>query len=155
MIRRVFLALLAAGGIAAVAQAQDGKDVLVIDVDGSVTGTIEIQLLPDVAPKHVERIETLARDGAYDNVVFHRVIDGFMAQTGDVRFGTKAAFPQGQAGTGGSDLPDLRRSFRTCPSRRAPSAWRAPPIPTRPIASSSSCSRLRRTSTVSIPWWER
>ena len=88
---------------------------LVIDVDGSTQGTIEIELLPELAPQHVERIKTLARAGAYDGVVFHRVIDGFMAQTGDVKFGTKAAFAQGRAGTGGSDLPDLPAEFSDVP----------------------------------------
>ena len=54
-------------------------------------GDVEIQLFPDVAPKHVERIQKLANDGLYDNVVFHRVIDGFMAQTGDVKFGNSSS----------------------------------------------------------------
>ncbi len=115
MVRRTFLALVAALGLAGGAVAQDADNVLVIDVDGSTQGTIEIELLPDVAPQHVERIKTLARDGAYDGVVFHRVIDGFMAQTGDVKFGTKAAFAQGRAGTGGSDLPDLPAEFSDLP----------------------------------------
>ena len=103
MIRRGFLALVAAAGLAG--GAARAADVLVIDVAGSVTGTIEIALDRAHAPQHVERIEALARAGAYDGVVFHRVIDGFMAQTGDVEFGTKAAFAQGRAGMGGSDLP--------------------------------------------------
>ena len=98
MIRRGFLALVAAAGLAG--GAARAADVLVIDVAGSVTGTIEIALDRAHAPQHVERIEALARTGAYDGVVFHRVIDGFMAQTGDVEFGTKAAFAQGRAGTG-------------------------------------------------------
>ena len=85
MIRRTFLALAAAAGLAGAAWAQDAGDVLVIDVAGAHPGTVEIELLPEVAPKHVERIEALARAGAYDGVAFHRVIDGFMAQTGDVR----------------------------------------------------------------------
>jgi peptidylprolyl isomerase len=83
----------------------------VIDVDGASQGTIEIQLRPDLAPQHVARIEQLARSGAYDGVVFHRVIDGFMAQTGDVAFGKREAVAQGRAGTGGSDLPDLPAEF--------------------------------------------
>ncbi len=79
---------------------------LVIEVAGSTSGTIVIDLLPDVAPLHVAQITTLASQGAYDDVVFHRVIDGFMAQTGDVRYG-KAGGDTSQAGQGGSDLPDL------------------------------------------------
>ncbi len=115
MIRRTFLALVAAGGLATAALAQDPGNVLVIDVEGAAHGTVEIELLPDVAPKHVERIKALARSGAYDGVAFHRVIEGFMAQTGDVRYGTKAAFAEGRAGTGGSDLPDLPAEFSKIP----------------------------------------
>ena len=76
-------------------------------------GDVEIQLFPDVAPKHVERIQKLANDGLYDNVVFHRVIDGFMAQTGDVKFGNTNSpeFNLSLAGTGGSDLPNLKAEF--------------------------------------------
>ena len=76
-------------------------------------GEVEIQLFPDVAPKHVERIQKLANDGLYDNVVFHRVIDGFMAQTGDVKFGNTNSpeFNLSLAGTGGSDLPNLKAEF--------------------------------------------
>ena len=73
-------------------------------------GDVKIELFSDVAPKHVERIKKLADDGKYDNVVFHRVIDGFMAQTGDVKFGNSAndEFDLRRAGTGGSSLPDLK-----------------------------------------------
>ena len=80
-------------------------------------GDVEIQLFPDVAPKHVERIQKLANDGLYDNVVFHRVIDGFMAQTGDVKFGTSSSkdFDLSRAGMGGSDLPDLKAEFNNMP----------------------------------------
>ena len=74
-------------------------------------GNVVIELYPDVAPKHVERIKTLVKDGKYDGVVFHRVIDGFMAQTGDVEFGNKKDFNSGRVGTGGSDLPDLKEEF--------------------------------------------
>jgi peptidylprolyl isomerase len=115
MIRRTVLALLAAAGLAGAAWAQDPGNVIVIDVAGAHPGTVEIELLPDVAPKHAERIKALARAGAYDGVAFHRVIDGFMAQTGDVQFGTRAAFAQGRAGTGGSDLPDLPAEFSKVP----------------------------------------
>ena len=83
---------------------------LVIEVAGSTSGTIVIDLLPDVAPLHVAQITTLASQGAYDDVVFHRVIDGFMAQTGDVQYG-KAGGDTSQAGQGGSDLPDLAAEF--------------------------------------------
>ena len=80
-------------------------------------GDVEIQLFPDVAPKHVERIQKLANDGLYDNVVFHRVIDGFMAQTGDVKFGNSSSkdFDLSRAGMGGSDLPDLKAEFSNMP----------------------------------------
>ncbi len=82
-------------------------------------GTVTIQLLPDVAPKHVERMKTLARAGAYDNVAFHRVIDGFMAQTGDVQHGNmeKDYNPRG-AGTGGSEHPDVPAEFSKIPHAR-------------------------------------
>ena len=73
-------------------------------------GPVVIALLPDVAPKHVAQIVALAKAGAYNNVVFHRVIDGFMAQTGDVRYG-KAGGDISQAGMGGSDLPNIPAEF--------------------------------------------
>ena len=82
-------------------------------------GPVVIALLKDVAPKHSERMKALARAGAYDNVVFHRVIDGFMAQTGDVENGcTEKAFNLGRAGTGGSDHPDLPAEFSKLPHDR-------------------------------------
>jgi peptidylprolyl isomerase len=83
---------------------------LEIDVAGTANGTIKVQLFDDVAPQHVARIVELANSDAYDNVVFHRVINGFMAQTGDVQFG-KAGGDLSAAGTGGSDLPDLPAEF--------------------------------------------
>ena len=83
---------------------------LEIDVEGEANGTIAIDLFEDVAPQHVARITELAEAGAYDGVVFHRVIDGFMAQTGDVEFG-KAGGDLSRAGMGGSDLPDLPAEF--------------------------------------------
>ena len=107
---RLALTLAAALALAAPALAQDPKNVLVIDVDGSHKGTVEIELLPDVAPQHVARIKELAGSGAYDGVVFHRVIDGFMAQTGDVAYG-KHGGDLARAGTGGSDEPDLPAEF--------------------------------------------
>ena len=80
-------------------------------------GNVEIKLFPEHAPNHVERIKKLANDGSYDNVVFHRVIDGFMAQTGDVKFGnsSSANFDLRRAGMGGSDLPDLKAEFNNMP----------------------------------------
>ena len=76
-------------------------------------GDVKIELFEDVAPNHVKRIKELANTGKYDNVVFHRVIDGFMAQTGDVKFGNSESldFDLGRAGMGGSDLPDLKQEF--------------------------------------------
>ncbi|SEL89223.1 peptidylprolyl isomerase [Roseovarius azorensis] len=84
---------------------------LQIEVEGEANGTITIDLLEDVAPGHVEQITALAAAGAYDGVVFHRVIEGFMAQTGDVQFGKLEGGDMGRAGMGGSDLPDLRAEF--------------------------------------------
>ncbi len=82
-------------------------------------GPVVIELLPDIAPKHAERMKTLARAGAYDNVVFHRVIEGFMAQSGDVENGNAAKdFNLRRAGTGGSDLPDLPSEFSRIPHDR-------------------------------------
>ena len=83
-------------------------------------GDVEIELFDDIAPKHVERIKKLASEGKYDNVVFHRVIEGFMAQTGDVQFGNSSS-PQynlDRAGTGASDLPDLPSEFSDIPHLR-------------------------------------
>lgn len=95
----------------ALAQATDGPGPnLVIEVAGQANGTVVIDLLPDVAPKHVEQITALAKEGAYDNVVFHRVIEGFMAQTGDVSNG-KAGGDLSMAGMGGSSKPDIPAEF--------------------------------------------
>ena len=83
-------------------------------------GDVKIELFPDVAPNHVNRIKELANSGKYDNVVFHRVIDGFMAQTGDVQFGNSDSkeFNLSRAGMGGSDLPDLKAEFNNLPHER-------------------------------------
>ena len=83
-------------------------------------GDVKIELFDDVAPKHVKRIKELADAGKYDNVVFHRVIDGFMAQTGDVKFGNSSSkdFNLRMAGMGGSDLPDLEQEFNSLPHDR-------------------------------------
>jgi len=104
-----FAALLAVG-VSAPAMAQQAaspENTLVIQTD---KGEIDIALRPDLAPQHVARIKDLAAKGEYDNVVFHRVIDGFMAQTGDVQYG-KVGEPQDMVGTGGSNQPDLPAEF--------------------------------------------
>jgi len=85
--------------------ASDPENTLILDLK---TGPVTIALRPDLAPGHVERIKTLTRQGFYDGVVFHRVIPGFMAQTGD---------PTG-TGSGGSDLPDLKAEFSSAPHKR-------------------------------------
>ena len=83
-------------------------------------GDVKIEMYPDVAPNHVKRIQELADSGQYDNVVFHRVIDGFMAQTGDVKFGNSSSkdLDLRRAGIGGSDLPDLNQEFNDLPHDR-------------------------------------
>ena len=80
-------------------------------------GNVEIELFEKIAPNHVQRIKKLANEGKYDNVVFHRVIEGFMAQTGDVQFGnsSNSDFNLDRAGMGGSDLPDLKAEFSDIP----------------------------------------
>ena len=100
-------AILFASSIAA--RASDPENTMIITLkDGDVT----IALRPDLAPKNVAQIKKLVRQGAYDNVAFHRVIDGFMAQTGDVKFGNmKKGFSAEAVGTGGSDQPDLPAEF--------------------------------------------
>ncbi|WEX07445.1 peptidylprolyl isomerase [Chelativorans sp. AA-79] len=96
---------LGAGG----ALAAEPENTMIIQLEG---GEVEIALRPDLAPKHVEQIKTLVREGAYDNVAFHRVIDGFMAQTGDVQYADmEDGYDAQRAGTGGSELPDLPAEF--------------------------------------------
>jgi peptidylprolyl isomerase len=99
------------------AEIRDPENMLVIALkDG---GEVVIEMLPDVAPKHVDRIKTLARGGEYDNVAFHRVIDGFMAQTGDVAHGDmEEGFNIRRAGTGSSSHPDLPAEFSKLPFDR-------------------------------------
>ena len=97
--------------IAGFAFAAEPENILMIEVQGSANGIIEIELLPEFAPSHVERIKILARDGVYNNVSFHRVIEGFMAQTGDVKFGKIEGYKQRYAGQGGSNYPDLEAEF--------------------------------------------
>ena len=118
------LGLAALGGYAmsqSAAVAQDTTDGpgpnLVIEVAGATTGTVTIDLASDVAPNHVAQIVALAKQGAYDGVVFHRVIEGFMAQTGDVQFG-KHGSDTSMAGTGGSELPDVKAEFSSVPFDR-------------------------------------
>ena len=83
-------------------------------------GDVKIELFEDTAPNHVKRIQQLAAEGKYNGVVFHRVIDGFMAQTGDVQFGNSSNdnFNLSRAGTGGSELPDLKEEFSELPHDR-------------------------------------
>ena len=96
------------------ADIKDPENTILMELKG---GTVTIALLPDVAPEHVARMKELAREGAYDGVVFHRVIDGFMAQTGDVQHGKDASNLR-MAGTGGSDKPDLPAEFSRIPHAR-------------------------------------
>jgi peptidylprolyl isomerase len=98
------------------ADIKDPENTILMELKG---GTVTIQLLPDVAPKHVERMKTLVRAGKYDNVCFHRVIAGFMAQTGDVAHGNmEDGFNLRAAGTGGSDMPDVPAEFSKIPHAR-------------------------------------
>ena len=92
------------------AEIKDPENTLILD---TTKGKVVIEMFPDLAPGHVARIKELARAGDYDGVVFHRVIDGFMAQTGDVQFGnkTKPSFNPARAGMGGSSQPDLKAEF--------------------------------------------
>ncbi len=86
------------------------KEIMILKLE---YGNVEIELYPDKAPNHVKRFKELSNSGKYDGVVFHRVIDGFMAQTGDVKFGNSnnSEFNLSLAGTGGSDLPNLKAEF--------------------------------------------
>ncbi len=115
MIRRSFLKALALASLAfaapALAQDMDPENVLVLEIAGEANGIVEILLRPDIAPQHVAQIKTLVRDGAYNGIAFHRVIDGFMAQTGDVQFGKVADYQGPMAGRGGSELPDIPAEF--------------------------------------------
>ena len=90
---------------------------LEIDVQGEANGTIVIDLYEETAPLHVTQITAIAADGDYNGVVFHRVIDGFMAQTGDVQNGVMGG-DMSRAGTGGSDLPDIPAEFSDIPFER-------------------------------------
>jgi peptidylprolyl isomerase len=110
--RALALSAAVAVGVAGAAAAGD----LVIEVAGK--GAVEIELFEDAAPLHAERLRSLAGAGAFDGVAFHRVIDGFMAQTGDVQHGRIEAYDPRRAGTGGSDLPDLPAEFSDVPFER-------------------------------------
>ncbi len=114
--RRLFATLAAfalAAPIIAHAQSGDAEDTLIITL---ASGEVVVNLRPDLAPRHVDQIKALAREGAYDNVAFHRVIDGFMAQTGDVQFGDlEDGYSMQRAGTGSSTLPDLPAEFSAEP----------------------------------------
>jgi cyclophilin family peptidyl-prolyl cis-trans isomerase len=95
---------------------KDPENTLVIELS---SGEVIIEMLPDVAPLHVERIKTLAREGEYDGVAFHRVMEGFMAQTGDVQFGDmNDGYEPRRTGTGGSKYPDVKAEFSSLPFDR-------------------------------------
>ena len=108
-----FCVILFSSFFASSVNAVEPENIMVIEVEGEANGVIEIELLPNVAPLHVERIKILARDGLYNGVVFHRVIEGFMAQTGDVKFGKIEGYKRRYAGQGGSNYPDLDAEFST------------------------------------------
>ncbi len=113
MFKWAFAGLMLAATVATGASAADKLTIELKD------GPVVIELANDLAPNHVKRIEELAAKGAYDNVAFHRVIEGFMAQTGDVAHGKIGANYDAQlAGTGGSDLPDLKAEFSKTPFER-------------------------------------
>ncbi|MGV6803726.1 MAG: peptidylprolyl isomerase [Ruegeria sp.] len=98
------------------AEIKDPENTIIIELTG---GNVVVELLPDVAPQHSERMKELARAGEYDNVAFHRVIDGFMAQTGDVQHGDmEDGFNLRMAGTGGSSLPNVPAEFSKLPHDR-------------------------------------
>ena len=110
---------------------KDPQNTLIME---TTKGTVVIKLRPDLAPNHVERIKELASEGFYDGIVFHRVIDGFMAQVG---------CPHG-TGTGGSDKPDLKAEFNAEPHVRGICSMARARSRIRPTASSSSASTMRR-----------
>ena len=116
MLRNILAALLLTAA-PAFAEGDGPGPNLVIEVSGATKGEIVIDLDTKDAPKHVAQIVALAQKGAYDGVVFHRVIDGFMAQTGDIEFG-KAGGDTGQAGMGGSDMPNIPAEFSALPFER-------------------------------------
>ncbi len=132
MKRRTLLALALSLGLTAPAFAADSNTVYLQTKDGRIT----IELRPDLAPKHVKQIKTLVSRGFYDGLKFHRVIDGFMAQTGD---------PKGN-GTGGSDLPDIPAEFsQSAQFKRGTVGMARSRARTRRTRSSSSASATRRS----------
>ena len=109
LLSRLASAAVLSAGLVFGAVAAEPENTLILELED---GNVVIALRPDLAPEHVERIKQLVRDGEYDNVAFHRVIEGFMAQTGDVQFGDmENGFNARRAGTGGSSLPDLPAEF--------------------------------------------
>ena len=125
------------------AEIKDPENTIIME---TTKGKVVIQLLPDVAPGHVARIKELCARRAYDGVVFHRVIDDFMAQTGDVQFGKKGGenFNPARAGMGGSSKPDLKAEFSNISHIRGTCSMARSQSRTRPIRSSSSASPTRR-----------
>ncbi|MFD1744380.1 peptidylprolyl isomerase [Rhizobium helianthi] len=110
-----FAGLVAAASFASQALAA-ADDFLTIQLKD---GPVVVQLMPEIAPKHVAQVKKLAAEGKYDNVAFHRVIDGFMAQTGDVKFGNlNKGYDPRRAGMGGSDLPNIPAEFSKVPFER-------------------------------------
>ena len=98
------------------AEIKDAENTILMELKN---GTVTIELLPDIAPVHCDRMKELARSGKYDNVSFHRVIEGFMAQTGDVEYGNmENEYQPHRAGTGGSELPNLKAEFSGIPHDR-------------------------------------
>lgn len=109
----IALAAIAIGASSIALQAAEPENTLILTLKG---GDVSIALRPDLAPKHVEQIKTLVREGDYNNVAFHRVIEGFMAQTGDVSNGNlEKSYNAASVGTGGSKLPDLPAEFSSEP----------------------------------------
>ena len=117
MFNKLALAALLLTAAPAFAEGDGPGPNLIIEVSGAANGEIVIDLDTKNAPKHAAQIEALAKSGAYDNVIFHRVIDGFMAQTGDVAFGKKGG-DTARAGQGGSDMADLPAEFSEVPFDR-------------------------------------
>jgi len=116
MIVALGLAALAVAAPAQAAPAAAKGNILVLTVhEGGKNGEVVIKLRPDLAPKHIAQIKRLVADGAYNNVVFHRVIDGFMAQTGDVEYGNRNHYNEAQVGTGGSKYPNIPAEFSSAP----------------------------------------
>jgi cyclophilin family peptidyl-prolyl cis-trans isomerase len=115
LLHLAFAGLIAFGSMMTPAAAQD--ELLTIQLKD---GPVVVKLAPEIAPKHVAQIKALASKGAYDNVVFHRVIEGFMAQTGDVQYGKEGGpeFNASRAGMGGSDMPNLQAEFSEVPFER-------------------------------------